>query len=187
MGEEYSGNDLYYDGSISGRLNVKNEIARNFHFANSDVYDGAGMVRPYALVDVVGSIKIEDQRDVVLDNFDVPITYSLVEETKGEFAFGFRGGAGIDINIASKFSVYVEVIFNSISYYAKEKEVTTAILDGSDQLAALRCEKNTVFVDKITETYIDGSLVVDDTMPIKNCVNHYPSATFRLDWVLSIG
>ncbi len=167
LGEEYEGITSLTGGNIEAKLSTKTKAKGIFISPTAMFMTGAGTVRPYALVGVItGTIQLEDQSDLFLDNGDIPTSYLLEEETKGEFAFGFRGGAGIDINVASKFSVYFEVIFNSISYYAKEKELTKAILDGNDQLGSLTPrEKNTIFVDKITETYIDGMLVIDDKMP----------------------
>ncbi len=167
LGEEYTGNTSLMGGNLVAELTSKTKSQGIFISPTAMFMTGGGTVRPYALVGViVGTTKIEDQSDVFLDNGDVPINYSIVEKTNGEVAFGFRGGAGLDLNVASKFSFYVEVIFNSISYYAKEKEVTSAILDGVDQLDNLTPrERNTVYVDKITETYIDGVLVFDDNLP----------------------
>ena len=128
---------------------------------------GGGTVRPYALMGVIGgSVAIDDDITGILDVTDTKTSILVREESKGDYAFGFRGGAGIDINVASKFSVYAEVIFNSISYYAKEKEITQYEVDGVDVLPDLSVRnRRTVYVDKVTVMSIDGNEVIDDNAP----------------------
>ncbi len=167
LGKEYEGTTTTQAGITTGTL-VQTKKSSGFFVAPTVMFmAGTEKVRPYALVGVItGKINLEDESNVHIDNRDIPLDYTLVEETKGDLAFGFRGGVGVDINLSSNLSLYAEGIFNSISYYPKESEYTKATMDGDDFLADFsEREKKTVYVDEITVTTVDGESTANPNEP----------------------
>lgn len=168
LGKEYEGSSVgSNNGNTTVTLDSLTKCSGIFISPTALFMIGGGKVRPYALVGITtGTVKIEDTTVGLLGVRDNGITFEEKRETKGDYAFGFRGGAGLDFNVASKVSIYAEVIFNAISYYANESEVTVFEIDNVDQLSDLNVrQKATVYVDKVTATTIDGNEVIDDNKP----------------------
>ncbi len=130
---------------------------------------GTEGVRPYALVGViVGSAKLTDENSVqITGGNDRPIEAHNKTESKGEMAFGFRGGIGVDVKLSPMFALYAEGIFNSMSYYKKESEIISSTLMGDDRLPDFTVRQiKTVYVKELTTTTIDGNAVAPkDTEP----------------------
>ncbi len=167
FGKQYEGKSSATGGNANVEFDSLTKSSGIFISPTAMFMIGGGKVRPYALVGITtGIVKIEDSTEGLIGVRDNGITFKQKNETKGDYAFGFRGGAGLDFNVAPKFSIYGEVIFSAISYYAKENEITFFDINDVDQLPDLTVrQKSTVYVDKVTETEINGTIVIDDNKP----------------------
>jgi hypothetical protein len=136
---------------------------------------GSEAVRPYALAGViVCKVDLATERTGFFDIRDIHVQTTEREGTKGEMAFGFRGGMGVDINVGDRLSIYAEGIFNSISYYAKESVITEATRDGQDILPTYtESLRKTEYVETVTTVTIDDITQVDPDQPAQAL--RYPS------------
>jgi hypothetical protein len=189
MGKEFSGNTVI--DPANGTTFSINESAKSTGFFVAPaimLMAGTENIRPYGLVGVIaGSVKMEEQTTLSTDNTDVQATYTVKNETKGDLAFGFRGGVGVDFNISDRFSIFVEGIFNSLTYYAKSSEVVTANADGDDVLSDLTVrQRETVYVDEITITTINGNEQVDDEKPLEELRSPRPLSSVGVNVGLKI-
>lgn len=145
---------------------------------------GTENVRPYAVAGVImGSMKVTDNLSGTSSATRTGTTISELErESKGEMAFGFRGGMGIDFNINTQFSVYVEGIFNSMSYYAKERNMTKYTVDGQDQLPDLSVRaKKTIYVDQTTTITVDGTETTNPDQPAEELRSPSPLSSIGIN------
>jgi hypothetical protein len=150
---------------------------------------GTENVRPYAIAGVImGSMKVTDRLSAETSASRTgTVVYELERESKGEMAFGFRGGMGIDFNINTQFSVYVEGIFNSMSYYAKETNVTKYNLDGQDMLPDLTVSaRKTVYVDETTTITVDGTETTDPDQPTEALRSPSPLSSIGINVGLKV-
>lgn len=188
IGKEYSGNSSAESGANSVSINETKKSTGIFISPTMMFMAGSERVRPYALIGVImGSVKIEDNTVAIYDVTDIPIVYDLKEETKGDMAFGFRGGIGVDVNINSRFTLYAEGVFNSMSYYAKESEIVSATVDGEDAMSDLSVsQKKTVYVDELTVTTVNGSDTADTTKPAQELSSPLPLSSLGVNIGLKI-
>lgn len=129
---------------------------------------GTESVRPYALIGVVvGSSKINHENQYFIKYGGEVAEYVTKEESTGELSFGFKGGVGVDFNINNKFSVFVETIFTSMSYYQKEKVVTAATVNDQDILDDFTVnQKKTIYKDEIIiPQFGEGGPIEDPDKP----------------------
>lgn len=167
LGQEFSGTTSAESPTVFANLEEKTQ-SQGFYAAPALMFmAGSESVRPYALVGVIaGKVDLVTERTGFYDFTDIPFGTTEREETKGEMAFGFRGGMGVDINVGDRISIYAEGIFNSISYYAKESEITEATLDGEDYLPEYSVsDRKTIYVETVTTVTVDDIPQVDPDQP----------------------
>lgn len=154
--------------SANGSLSLTSTTQSMGFFVSPTVLFMAGSekIRPYGLVGVTaGSVKLTDTQKIISTIGDGG-TASITSKTTGNIAVGMRGGIGVDINIASKFSIYAEGVFNAVSYFAKEKEITEVISNGISIMDRLpESSIRTVYKKEISSVSIDGTTTVDSTKP----------------------
>jgi hypothetical protein len=189
LGKEYEGTSTTQAGTVVGTA-VQAKKSTGFFVAPTMMFmAGTENVRPYALAGVItGKVNLRDESNIHVDNLrDDPLDYTLVEETKGDLAFGFRGGIGVDINISPTLSFFAEGIFNAISYYPKESEYTEATMDGDDVLSDFSVrEKKTVYVDEITVVTVDGESTANPDEPGEALRSPLPLSSLSLSIGLKI-
>jgi hypothetical protein len=189
LGKEYEGTSTTEAGGTTGTA-VQTKKSEGFFLAPTMMFmAGTEKVRPYAVVGIItGMVNLIDESNIHVDNIrDLPLDYTLVQETKGDLAFGFRGGIGVDINLSSRLSLYAEGIFNAISYYPKESEYTEATIDGDDFLSDFTVrQKKSVYVDEVTIVTEDGESTADPTKPTERLRSPLPLSSLSLTVGLKI-
>ena len=189
MGKEFSSTSTIETGNNSIFEVGESTKSKGFFFAPAIMFmAGTENIRPYGLVGfIAGSLKVEDETILFTDNTDTQAMYTVNTEVKGDFAFGFRGGLGVDFNISDRFSIYVEGIFNSIAYYPKSSEVVVADIDGDDVLSDLTVrQRETVYVDEITTTSINGAIQIDPDEPLQELRSPRPLSSVGVNVGLKI-
>jgi hypothetical protein len=189
VGKEFSANSTIETGNGSVFEIGESTKSKGFFFSPALMFmAGTENIRPYGLVGVIaGSMKVDDETILFTDNTDTQATYVVKTEVKGDFAFGFRGGVGVDFNISDRISIYAEGIFNSIAYYPKSSEVVTADVDGDDALSDLTVsQRETVYVDEVTTTSINGVIQTDQDEPTQELRSPRPLSSVGLNVGLKI-
>jgi len=189
LGKEYNGKSSTQSGSASATIDQTKKSTGYFAAPTMMFMAGTENVRPYAVVGVItGFVKLTDESNLLITGTrDIPISATLVEETKGNMAFGFRGGIGVDVNINSTLSLYAEGIFNSISYYPEESEIVKATSDGDNVLDGLTVSaKKTKYVDEVSVITIDGSETSDPEEPSEELRKPLPLSSLSLSVGLKI-
>jgi opacity protein-like surface antigen len=189
IGKEFEGTTKLTDG-FGATFMIKETQKSQGIFAAPTLMFMAGTegVRPYGVVGVIlGSVKLEENTTSLFDDGDVPVNSSFKRETKGDLAFGFRGGIGVDINISDRFSVFAEGIFNAISYYPKKSEIVEALVDGNDVLDdSAVSDRETVYVDELTVVTVNNVENVDRNQPSQELRSPRPLSSVGLNAGLKI-
>lgn len=156
--------------TIDGKLDNSSEETQKKR-ANSLTFSpvviitsGEKNIRPYLLAGpIAGSIKMKTEYRYS-SSFDDDFPDREINETfSGGIAFGFRGGAGADIKLTRAISLFIEAGFTSMKYSPLKKEVTRFVIDGDDELRALRPNQREVRFEK--------TFTVDTSSPSYNDTN----------------
>jgi len=185
MGKSFEGTSTISTQNGDATLNETQESSGFFVSPALMFMAGTEKVRPYAIAGVImGSLNREDKSAIQTDLLrGDPIQYELVSETKGDMAFGFRGGMGVDFNINNNTSLYLEGIFNSMSYYAKEKEVTKYTFNGDDMMGDLtESQRKTIYVDQTTTVTVDGVENNDPDQPTEELRSPSPLSSLGINF-----
>lgn len=170
LGSEISGTSSASAQAASFSITDK-RYSEGFFAAPSVMFmAGSGNVRPYGLIGVIaGSVQLTHDTEISVSGVgDSPVVASQTQETKGELAFGFRGGIGVDFYLSDLLGLYAEAVFNTISYYPKESKITKLTVDGEDVLAELTVrERETVYVDELIEQSTSNGPVIDENKPLE--------------------
>jgi len=110
---------------------------------------GFGKAAPYGRFGVlIGSPKVTGSESTYYNGDGVDSSETKWEYTKG-IAFGFQGAIGMDWKINEKFDIYTELNITSITYYAKERNVTKSINTYGDMLPNMaQSQKQTLYKKK---------------------------------------
>jgi Outer membrane protein beta-barrel domain len=114
------------------------------------ITSGKGSKVPYGRFGfLAGSPKIKTEESYFYD-LDGTERQAREWETKKGMAFGLQGTVGINWVLKDKLDLFTEVSFVSMSFYAKERELTLATRNGADQLATMQTyQKKTEFVKQL--------------------------------------
>jgi hypothetical protein len=98
---------------------------------------------------LAGSPKIKLQESYYYD-LDGTERQAREWETKKGMAFGLQGTVGVNWVLKEKLDLFTEMSFVSMTFYAKERELTLATRDGVDQMSSLSTyQKKTEFVKQL--------------------------------------
>ena len=166
LGKKYKTSDInsYNEGSYSGTdSQITTTSSRGLYFNPALVFSlGFGKGVPYGrLGAVIASPKIiSDESDYYdLDGTD---TRDIRWEYSKGLALGYQIGLGFNWKLTEKLDFYTEAGFISMTYYAKDGEMTKYIQDGSDILGQLSVvQKQTVFKKKY-----DPNVTYDPSQPL---------------------
>jgi Outer membrane protein beta-barrel domain len=114
------------------------------------ITSGKGSKVPYGKFGfLAGSPKIKSQESYFYD-LDGTERQAREWETKKGMAFGLQGTVGINWVLKDNLDLFTEISFVSMSFYAKERELTLATRNGADQLATVQTyQKRTEFVEQL--------------------------------------
>lgn len=170
FGEKYSGESTSKISTNESSIS-QTQYARGFYISPALLFMiGSEDVHPYALVGfTIGTVKLTSQTHGITTTSNGENTYGIEQETKGELSFGFRGGLGVDYPVNQQFSIYVEGIFSSLSYYPKSTDYTSAHIDDEDILEDLPVNtKKIIYKDNVTTTTIDGTPISNPDAPAED-------------------
>jgi hypothetical protein len=128
----------YFDIISSEEENITS-YSRVFFFNPGIIFSaGFGKRTPYARIGIIAaSPKVTENEyyhaydyDGITDEYEEDITW----EYGGGLAIGFQTAVGINWKLTDKLDIYSEIDFVSMTYYAKEGNMTKYIQDGIDIL-----------------------------------------------------
>jgi len=110
-------------------------FSRGFFFNPSFVFSaGFGKQAPYARIGLIaGSPKI-NRHESSYDDSDGLVESTMKWEDRGGLSIGFQTAIGVNWKITERLDIYTEATFVSMTYYAKEAEMTEYIVNGTDVL-----------------------------------------------------
>jgi hypothetical protein len=106
---------------------------------------------PYFLIGPVLG-KVNFNRALSRSTEESGATVSEVRNTKfkGGVSIGLRGAVGVSVVLNRKFSVFSEIMFTGMNYFAKESEIVRYTVNGEDKLSLLTENiRKTVYVKEI--------------------------------------
>jgi len=110
--------------------------SRGFLFNPGIVFSaGFGKRAPYAKIGIIiGLPNVKEDNYYYTYDDGLTTESDIAWEYRGGAAIGFQTAVGINWKINDKFDIFSEIEFVSMSYYAKEGNMTKYISDGSDIL-----------------------------------------------------
>ncbi len=163
----------YSDGQYSTTdRSIVTSNSRAFYLNPSVVFSaGFGKGAPYGRFGIIASSpKIIDSESYYSDS-DGVYTSEITWESKKGVGLGYQAAVGMNWKISEKMDVYGEVNFVSMTYYAKEAEMTKNNQNGNDILGQL----TTYDTHKIYRDKFDPQAPYD---PLKPQVEGLKSAPF---------
>lgn len=126
----------YEDGSFSGVDQSTTETGSNSLFLNPSVVFSAGFGKgaPYGRFGIVASSPTLTEKTESYYDLDGISTSSLTWKYSKGLSLGYQAAIGMNWKLSEKLDFYTEVNFVSLTWYAKEGEITEYIEDGNDIL-----------------------------------------------------
>ena len=166
VGKKYETSDIYsYTGnSYSGTdSQISSTSSRGLYFNPALVFSvGFGKGAPYGrLGAIIASPKIISDESSYYD-LDGTYTSDIRWEYSNGLALGYQIGVGFNWKLTEKIDFYTEAGFISMTYYAKDGEMTKNIQDGIDVLDQLSVVQKQIVFKK---TY-DPNITYDPSQPL---------------------
>jgi hypothetical protein len=180
VGKKYETSDIYtylgnsYSGTDS---QISTTSSRGLFFNPALVFSvGFGKGAPYGRIGaVIASPKIISDESTYYD-LDGTSTRDLRWEYSNGLALGYQIGVGFNWKLTEKLDFYTEAGFISMTYYAKDGEMTKNIQDGIDVLDQLSVsQKQIVFKKKY-----DPNLAYDPSQPLTSGRQASPMSSVSL-------
>jgi len=150
-GKKYKTSDVYTitaDTYSRSETDYINTSASGLLFNPAFIFSaGFGKAAPYGRFGVIlGSPRVTKNESYYSD-MDGTSTREITWVYKNGLSVGYSAGVGMNWKISDKVAIYTEADFTSLTYYAKEADLTKSIIDGTDNLSLLyESQKKILFV-----------------------------------------
>lgn len=106
---------------------------------------------PYFLIGpVLGKINFNRALSRITEENGVTVSEVRNTKYKGGIAVGLRGAVGVSVVLNGKFSLFSEIMFTGMNYFAKESEIERYTVNGEDKLSLLTENiRKTVYVKEV--------------------------------------
>jgi hypothetical protein len=151
-GKKYKTSDIYRLKDISYN-GVDQEVfttsSGGFFFNPSFVFSaGFGKAAPYGRFGLMASSPKITSNESYYYNLDGETTRDVTWEYKKGVALGYQAGIGMNWKITERIDFYTEADFISMTYYAKEGEMTKNIYNGVDNLPGMSVAQKQIVYKK---------------------------------------
>jgi hypothetical protein len=167
VGKKYNTTSRYTDTQLQVLKSSSNEteVSQSKAWVFSPVMKfitSQRVLTPYFLFGpALGKINFYKELDRVIEENGSLSTENHYTKFKGGISLGLRAGVGVTYMLNSSVSVFTELVFLGMNYYAKESEITRYNINGEDRLHSLTDNvRKTVYLKKVTtdsRTVTDGS------------------------------
>jgi hypothetical protein len=151
-GKKYETSDIYRykDLSTTGVDKETNTTSSGgFFFNPSFIFSaGFGKAAPYGRFGVIASSPRITSNESSYYNMDGEVTRDITWEYKKGVALGYQAGIGMNWKITEKLDFFTEADFVSMTYYAKEGEMTKNIYNGTDYLTGMSIAQKQIVYKK---------------------------------------
>lgn len=151
-GKKYETSNVYkYDGGTYGYSDEDyfKTSSGGLYFNPSFVFSaGFGKRAPYGRFGIVVASPKITNAESYSSNSDGNVTRNITWVYKNGLALGYQAAIGMNWKINEKLDFYTEADFVSMTYYAKEGEMTKYIYNGTDNLAQMTVAQKQILYKK---------------------------------------